>query len=1024
MHKYLSFIIVAMMAIMMSPTGAAQSRTLAGTVVDDAGEPLIGATVYASPTEGTVTDMDGKFTITTGARQLKISYVGFETQTVDVRRALDNMVVRMVPYNEMDEVVVVGYGQRKKESVIGAISTVDPQVLTRNQTANISNALVGALPGVIGVQRSGEPGYDASDFWIRGINTFGANARPLIIIDGIERSLDALSPEEIESFSVLKDASATAVYGVRGANGAIVIKTKRGQVGAPKVNFKLDFGVSRPLKIAEFVDGAKHMEVINAAARLSGMATMPYSQEQIDNTRNGVDPDLYPSVNWLDKITSDYAPNMRVSADVSGGTNLLRYRFVLGVYNEGGIIESDKNVGYDSKIKLTRYNVRSNIDLNITSSTMFNVSIGGFIQDRRAPGADINTLLGYAMETPPMVHPAVYSNGQYPKLSNRVNPWAMATQEGFKKTYSDQIQSVATLDQDLGALWEPLQGLHAKATFSFDISHGYNMYRTRSISYHIASGRDDQGELITSLVSAGDEFLGFSKSYSGNRATYFEIPLTYNRRFGKHKVEGLLLWNMRSYVDEDASSAIYSFPYRHQGLAGRVAYDFDSRYFAEFNFGYNGSENFAKKYRYGFFPSVAVGWMISNEKFMENLSEQISSLRLRGSWGKAGNDQIGGGRRFGYLTTLDPNAAGHNFGYTNTSWYNGVREDQFGVPDLTWETATKTNVGLDVSVLNNSLTLNVDWFKERRKDIFMQRKTIPELAGFVNAPWANYGKVNNDGVELNLTYYKAFNKDTYLSLMGNFTYAHNEITEYDEAASVVGTTRAHTGNSINANYGLIADGLYKTGDFVDPEAGVLKPGLPVSSWGTVKPGNIKYRDLNGDGVLTDDDMTAIGNPNVPEIVYGFGFSFRYRRFDISAMFQGVGKTDFMLSGSLFIPGVGQGTLGNIISNVDDRWTPENPSDNVFFPRLSYGANNNDARPSTWWVKNGNYMRLKNFEIGYTPWMGKGARKVLSNFRIYFRATNLLTFSDFKLWDPELVGEGYKTYPLSRIMSVGIDFTIN
>lgn len=335
MHKYLSFIIVAMMAIMMSPTGAAQSRTLAGTGVDDAGEPLIGATVYASPTEGTVTDMDGKFTITTGARQLKISYVGFETQTVDVRRALDNMVVRMVPYNEMDEVVVVGYGQRKKESVIGAISTVDPQVLTRNQTANISNALVGALPGVIGVQRSGEPGYDASDFWIRGINTFGANARPLIIIDGIERSLDALSPEEIESFSVLKDASATAVYGVRGANGAIVIKTKRGQVGAPKVNFKLDFGVSRPLKIAEFVDGAKHMEVINAAARLSGMATMPYSQEQIDNTRNGVDPDLYPSVNWLDKITSDYAPNMRVSADVSGGTNLLRYRFVLGVYNEG-----------------------------------------------------------------------------------------------------------------------------------------------------------------------------------------------------------------------------------------------------------------------------------------------------------------------------------------------------------------------------------------------------------------------------------------------------------------------------------------------------------------------------------------------------------------------------------------------------------------------------------------------------------------------------------------------------------------
>ncbi|MDE5642905.1 MAG: TonB-dependent receptor [Muribaculaceae bacterium] len=1024
MHRYILAVLLALFSVLLPETAAAQTRTLTGKVIDENNEPLIGATVAVSPTEGTITNLDGLFTLKTDARELTVSYVGFAPQKVKFAPDQTEIIVRLLPDNVMDEVVVVGFGSRKKESVIGAISTLEPEVLTRNQTANISNALVGALPGVIGVQRSGEPGYDSSDFWIRGINTFGANAEPLIIIDGIERSLDALSPEEIESFSVLKDASATAVYGVRGANGAIVIKTKRGQIGAPKVSFKIDYGVSAPLKIAEFVDGAKHMEVINDAARLSGIETMPYSQEQIENTRMGTDRDLYPSVNWLDRVTTDYARNMRVSTDVSGGTSLLRYRFVLGIYNEGGIIESDRSTGYNSSINLTRYNVRSNIDLNITSSTLLTTSIGGFIQDRRAPGCDINTLLGYAMETPPMVHPDVYSNGQFPKLSNRVNPWAMATQEGYKRTYSSQIQSVATLDQDLGALWSPLEGLHVKATFSFDIWHNYNMYRTRSIAYYIASGRDEQGELQTSLVSSGDEFLGFSKSYGGNRATYFELPLSYSRRFGKNNVEGLLLYNMRSYVDEDASGAIYSFPYRHQGLAGRVAYDYDSRYFAEFNFGYNGSENFARKYRYGFFPSAALGWMVSNEKFMEGMAEKITQLRLRASYGLAGNDQIGGGRRFGYLTTLNGNASGHNFGYTNTSWYQGVGEDQFGVPNLTWETAAKSNIGIDLSLMNNSLTLNVDWFTEKRKDIFMQRKTIPELAGFMNAPWANYGKVDNNGVELNMTYVKAFNPNTSLTVMGNMTYAHNTIREYDEAASVVGTTRAHTGNSINANYGLISDGLYKTEDFIDPENGILKPGLPVSSWGSVKPGNIKYRDLNGDGMLTDDDMTAIGMPSVPEIVYGFGFSFRYRRFDISAMFQGVGRTQFLMTGNLFIPGTGQGTLGNILSNVDDRWTEENPSDNVFYPRLSYGANNNDSRPSTWWLKDGNYLRLKNFEVGYSPALGKKISKAVSNMRIYFRATNLLTFSSFRLWDPELVGEGYRQYPLSRIMSVGIDFTFN
>ena len=584
---------------------------VSGKIIDEAGVPIIGIAVISSDgSNGTITNDAGLFYITVPEGDvLTVTGIGYQDEKV----ALDGrteLLIKMKTDTVLEEAVLVGFGTQKKESVIGAIASIAPETLATNQTANLSNALAGQIAGVIGVQRSGEPGYDASDFWIRGINTFGASSNPLVIVDGVERSLDQLSPEEIESFSVLKDASATAIYGVRGANGAIVVKTKRGSVGKAKVNIKADYGVTNPLKIADFVDGAKHMEVINAAAALSGMGEQ-FSQTQIKNTREGVDPDLFPSTDWLDLVTNDFATNAHISADVSGGTELLRYRFILGVYNESGIIATDPTAAFDSELKLTKYNVRSNIDLNITKSTLFTFSLGGYMQDRHAPGSNVSSILQYALEIPPIVHPAVYSNGKFPIQSNRANPYVMATQTGYKDNYKSQLQSVATIDQDFGMLWEPLQGLHAKVTFSFDVYQDYWSERTRRPTYYYATGRDENGELLMEIVSTGDEFLGFSKSFGGSRSTYFEVPVSYNRSFDKHSVDALLVWNMRSYVDQNASSAIYSFPYRHAGLAGRLAYDYDNRYFAEFNFGYNGSENFAKKYRYGFFPSGAIGWMVS-----------------------------------------------------------------------------------------------------------------------------------------------------------------------------------------------------------------------------------------------------------------------------------------------------------------------------------------------------------------------------------------------------------------------------
>lgn len=1006
---------------------APEKVKISGKVVDEAGVPVIGIAVISSDgTSGTITNDAGLFYLTVPAGDvLTVTGIGYHDMKVELDGRTE-LLITMKTDTQLEEAVLVGFGTQKKESVIGAISSITPETLQSNQTANISNALAGQIPGIIAVQRSGEPGYDASDFWIRGINTFGASSNPLVIIDGVERDLDQLSPEEIESFSVLKDASATAIYGVRGANGAIVIKTKRGAVGKAKVNIKADYGVTAPLKIAEYVDGAKHMEIVNAAAALSGLNNVPYSQERIDNTRNGVDPDLYADVDWMDAVTNDFATTAHVSADISGGTELLRYRFILGVHNESGIIATDPNAAFDSQLRLTKYNVRSNIDLNITKSTLFTFSIGGYMQDRHAPGSDVNSILGYALEIPPIVHPTVYSNGQFPIQNHRANPYVMATQTGYKNNYKSQIQSVATIDQDFGMLWEPLQGLHAKITFSFDVYQDYWSERTRRPSYYIASGRDEEtGELITTLVSEGDEFLGFSKSFGGNRSTYFEVPVSYNRTFGKHSVDALLLWNMRSYVDQNASSAIYSFPYRNAGLAGRVAYDYDTRYFAELNFGYNGSENFAKKYRYGFFPSAALGWMVSNEPFMEDVKHLVHQLRIRGSIGLSGNDKISDWRRFGYLTTINGGANGHNFGYNNSMWYSGVTEDQFGIPDLTWETARKTNVGFDLGLFN-CLNVTVDWFTELRKDIFMQRKTIPETAGYQNAPYANYGKVFNSGFDASLQFNKQLGKDTFLSLMANFTYAHNEILEYDESAGIVGTTRAHTGHGIKQNYGLIADGLYTDEDFIDVENYTLKPGLPKSTWGTVKPGDIKYRDLNNDGVLNDEDITAIGGTYDPEIVYGFGFSFSHKGFDINALFQGVAKTDFIISGnSYYIPGSGQGAVANILANCDDRWTPENPSQDVFYPRLSYGINENNTRASTWWLKDGSFMRLKNFEMGYT-FLKKNPNqnRAVNNIRLFVRGTNLFTLSSFKLWDPELTGTGYAAYPLSRVVSLGLDISFN
>lgn len=782
----------------------AQQATLklTGHVVDETNQPLIGVNIQEIGTNNiVVTDVDGNFAIYNLAGTssvLRFSYIGFTSQEIKIGDQ-KNIIVKMVQDAKgLEEVVVVGYGSQRRESVVGAITTVKPSTLQINQSRSVTNALAGQVSGIIAVQRSGEPGNDASDFWIRGISSFGSGTSPLVLIDGIERSLNDLSPEEIESFSLLKDATATAVYGVRGANGVILVQTKRGQIGTPRISVKADYGISAPTQLPKFVDGATYMDVMNVASQFTNGKDM-YTQEAITTTRKGTDPDLFPSVNWLDAVTRSSVPNGRVTLDINGGSEKLRYSMVVSYFGEKGITVTDPNVEYDASNKLSRYNVRTNVDMDLTPSTLINVSIGGYILNKNAPGSmiksnesdrnkEIQEILSLAFKNTPIVHPIRYSNGQIPANTSQTNPWAAATQAGFVSNYQNSLQSVFSVTQDIGKLYAPLQGFKAKATFSFDAYNWNSFERKKTTTTYLASGRDEEGNLITSISNEGSNFLGYKKYAGGNRTMYLEGQLSYSRKLAKlHQVDGLLLYNMRDYVNADASTAIYSLPYRTQGIAGRLSYGFNDTYFIEGNFGFNGSENFGRGNKWGFFPSIAAGWLITNESFMANTSNVLSKLKLRVSYGLVGNDQLSG-RRFAFLSTIG-NGNGYTFGVSGNQVFGGKLEGEFGIPDLSWETVKKMNTGIEIGLWNSAVSIQADYFHEKREDIFMQRKTIPETAGFTQNPWANFGIVQNQGFDSSIEMNKSFGKDFFLSLRGNFTFSRNKIIEYDEPASMKETTR-------------------------------------------------------------------------------------------------------------------------------------------------------------------------------------------------------------------------------------------
>lgn len=976
-----------------------------GTIRAANGELLIGATVWSKtrPTVGTASDINGKYLLDVYPDEvLEFSYVGYKSQDVPVsgRGIID---VELQPNDAiLDAVEVVGYGVQKKISVIGSQQTIKAGDL-KTPVANLTQGLIGRVSGLVSVQRTSEPGFDDAEIYIRGISTLTASmSTPLTLVDGVPRSFANVDPEDIESFTILKDASATAVYGVRGANGVIIINTKSGMKGSPKFSVRYTEGFTKPTKITDFVDGAVYMEMSNEASTTRGGNRL-YSREVIEKTRSGEDPYLYPNVDWMKEILRDFSRNRSANINIQGGSDKAVYYIGLAYYDEDGMYKDTKLADYNSNTFFRRYNATTSLTLNPFRSTEIKLGIQGYLANANYPAAAQSTIFSSAYFTPPTYIAPMYPDGKLGAFSGGdLNPVAQLGATGYANQWRSQIYSNLRVTQQL------YKGLSITGMFSFD-TYNYTSNRfTKSPNTYHATGRDANGNLLFEQTRQGTENLAYGLSAKGDRTIYLEAALNYKNTFGRHDVSGMLLFNQSDEINTKATNVEEALPYRFRGLSGRFTYSFDNRYFGEFNFGYNGSENFAPDKRYGFFPSFGLGWVISNEPFFEGATDIIQYLKLRGTWGQVGNSQISG-RRFAYLATVTDNGStSYNFGKNMDQNYGTTAINEYAV-DVSWEVADKTNIGLDMRLLNNKLSLQVDLFKESREGIYLRRKSIPSYFGMINNPYGNIGKVENKGIEVALNYANTWG-DWSFSVMGNYSFNRNKVLEDDSTAAY--PWQSTIGNKVGQRFGLVALGLFESKEEIAAS--------PVQT-GDTRPGDIKYKDINGDGLINEYDEVPIGWGNVPEIIYGVGFSVGWKNLSLTAMFQGAAHVDAMLSGEGVLPFAQGSGRGNLLSNITDRWTEQNPRQDAFYPRLSIGTINMNYEKSTWWLKNTSYLRLKNVELSYTlpdRWM-KHIR--LENARIFIQGVNLLTFSPFDIWDVELGDGRGAAYPNISSASLGLSF---
>lgn len=1059
-----------------------------GRVQDVNGDPLIGVTVQLKGgSVGAVTDTNGEYTINCDYKDVLVySYVGYTSEEHKANKTLIDVILKEEE-NALNEVAVVGYQTRKKISVLGAQTTLKMEDV-KAPVGNLSSVLAGRVAGVVSVQRTGVPGQDDSDIWIRGISTLtNTNEGPLVLVDGIERSWSQLSPEDIESITVLKDAASTAVYGVRGGNGVIIITTKPGEVSKPKFSFDIYQGITSLTKTPKLVDGIEYMNAVNEAYQTS-YGRNYYGVNQIRNTKiannlpltaddeaymqnliaaNGgklpasINKYLYPNVDWMHEMYHKYGWNRRVNMNIRGGAPNAQYYISLSYYTEKGMTKDDPTQDFSSEINFDRYNFLTNVNLKATKTTNLDVGVSGWLSSGNYPYHSLNDIFSRAMTTNPVIFPVTYADGRTPGQSpydtDLDSPYDWLTRRGYQKQHRVQINTNLKLTQDLG-FWNWSKGLSARALVAFDVRANQNLGYSVHNSNWRPTGRqvdgvwqedtnlypqatDADGNLLwvkdadgndttTPLLDTDPKNIILSEQYNGNssmsvsadkwvyRTFYFEAALDYKRTFARmHNVTGLLLFNMRNYIDANNGNLLSTLPYKQQSLSARVTYDYDNRYFVELNGGYTGSENFEPSHRFGFFPAVAVGWVPSNESWWEPISKYISFLKFRYSDGTVGNSSADG--RFTYFTQI-----GGAGGYSTYWGGGGLGFSRYGYTPQ-WSKVRKRDLGIEINFFKNDLTFIVDLFKENRSKIFVSRNNVPLSAGFATNISANVGKVENKGLEASFEYHHQFGHDFFMSVRGNFSTNTDKIINNAQADPAY-PWLDRRGHNVLATWGFVAEGLYTSEEQIRErnitQFGETYPGELVD------PGDIMYKDINGDGHIDDYDQVDISRGDVPRYYYGFGGDFRYKNFGLGILFQGTAGAYRILSGNGIRPFTSTSGGGSLYSNIGDRWSAENPEKtDVFYPILAWGENDphniNNFKTSTWWKRDMSFLRLKQFTLSYyfpKAWTNNG---ILKGGRIYVMGENVFTFSRFKLWDPELNSNNGIVYPNVRTISLGVNFNL-
>ena len=1008
---------------------AQEQLNISGTVTDAAGEALIGVSVTVKDAKGlgTITNIDGKYNIKIQQyHTLVFSYIGYKPVNVLVKGDKKIIDVQMSEEktNAIDEVVVTGLGTQKKLTVTGAITNVDVSQMKQFPSSNFTNALAGNVPGIIAMQSSGQPGKSTSRFWVRGISTFGASASAMILVDGFERNnIDDLNIEDIESFSVLKDASATAIYGSKGANGVILITTKHGKAGKININVKGEASYNTRTITPKFIDAPTYANLLNEARVTRNLAPQ-YQPEELALIRSGLDPDFYPNVDWSKLLLKNGAMSYRADLSMSGGGNTARYFVSLSYVEDQGMYNTDETLRkkYDTNANYKRWNYRMNVDIDVTPTTIIKLGVSGNLNKRNSPGLGDQYLWSELFGFNALSSPVLYSNGYVPAYGNNVhqmNPWVSSTRTGYNEEWDNNIQTNVTVDQKLDFI---TKGLSFTGRFGYDTYNSNHIYYRLWPAMYRANSRDSQGNIIWDKLFE-ETSMSQTSGGDGSRHEFLEALLRWDRTFDKlHNFSAVSRFTQdeRIQTRNIGTDIKNSVSKRNQGLAGQLTYNYALRYFIDFNFGYNGSENFADHHRYGFFPAFSLAWNVAEEPLVKKALPWLNMFKLRYSWGKVGNDNMG---RFPYLYTLDytPNI-GYNWGSNLSSGtIPGIHYTQMASPNVTWEVARKTDFGFDFVAFDNKFSLTMDYFHEKRTGIFIQRMFLPDITGLESYPWANVGAVKSKGFDGNFQYKDHIGEINW-TVRGNITYSKNTILERDEENNVY-AYQYGKGYRVNQQRGLIALGLFRDYDDIRNS--------PKQSWGTVQPGDIKYKDVNGDGIVDDGDRVAIGATDTPSLIYGLGASVSWRGFDLNLHFQGAGKYTFLINSGA-VNAFRDGRWGNILQGItDNRWissdisgTKETENPNAPYPRLSYGYNLNNQQSSSFWLRNGRFLRLKNLDIGYTLPKPMVNTIHLESVRIYISGQNLITWSPFKLWDPELdSSQRGQIYPITRSLTAGIQISL-